>query len=133
MKLIFLAYIDHSASMCLSQKLNSLNNILVCPEAEILVDNLLENPGRDIKDYPGLQHRLEYHIGFDAKLKQWELNESCLYQIPSLRTNFDVFWHILDTYRSQAKPEAKFVLFKAERILHLMPKIKRSIALCRFS
>ncbi len=123
MKILFLTYVNRSGSTYLSQLLSCSNQICVCPEADLLVNIFLENPSKEINDHWDLQRRLEIAIKKDHKLKYWNLNEQSISRISTDRTNLDAFCTILDCYRENTKPNAKVILFKAERLIHLIPLI----------
>ena len=122
-KIIFLSYVNRSGSTYLANILSSSPAILACPEGDMLVRELLEDPGSSVRSPSSLMHRLNHHFMHDSKLASWEM--------PQLRTDFihpgnrniDVFISLLDSYRDRIKPEATKIVFKAERLVFLFDKL----------
>jgi|GEM_PF-757521 len=124
MGIIFLTYLNRSGSTYLANLLSSSKDIIACPEAEILVNLFLEDPyGRY---YPPEKNRREYLLSLlqtDPKLKFWNLDPEVLDQVNSSARNMDQFLNILVRYRDRIKPGAGILLFKAERLIHLVSNI----------
>ncbi len=127
MKIIFLTYVNRSGSTYLSQILSCSNQICVCPEADLLVNMLLEDPSREIDNHWDLQRSLEIAIENDNKLKYWNLDELDISRISTDRTHLDAFCTILNRYRVNNKPHAEVILFKSERLIHLVPLIRETM------
>jgi hypothetical protein len=125
MEMIFLTYINRSGSTYLVNLLSSSADIIAFPEAEILVSLFLENPSG--RYYPAGKRQLEYLESIlknDPKLKHWGLDTEVIHPGPAAVTNFDHFIRILTMYRDKIKPGASVFLFKAERLIHLIAKIR---------
>lgn len=114
MRIIFLCYINRSGSTFLCQQLSRLQEIVVCPEADILADCLLVNPQKLIAD----KTRLIESIQKDPKFSQWNLNLSNLPD--NYKINFELFKEILASYKNKENTNAHTIVFKAERLFQLM-------------
>ena len=107
-------YLNRSGSTFLSNQLSKLSEILVCPEAEVLVNMLLKNPDTRLnkKDQEILGSAMEK----DRKLKHWNLD------IDSKKTEsqskLDLFFNILNQYRSRTKPGSTVIVFKAVDLIN---------------
>ena len=114
MKYIFIIYLNRSGSTFLANQLSKLSEILVCPEAEVLVNILLKNPGTRINERE--QETLGSAIENDRKLKHWNLD------IDSKKTEsqskLDLFFNILNQYRSRTKPGSTVIVFKAVDLIN---------------
>ena len=121
MKLIFLTYLNRSGSTYLANLLGSSEEVLVLPEADILVSSFLENPAGLIHFNEKKHKKLQGILSNDPKLKHWGVQPDSIIQQGESLTGFDVFTRILDTYRNNHKPKASAMVFKAERIIHLVP------------
>ncbi len=119
-KIIFISYVNRSGSTFLGNTLSQSKEILVFPEAEILVNLLLVNPTDKFK----LHKEIEIQIRTDSKLKYWKLTTEDLSALHHANTNFDAFVIILVTYKNKFKPNASVLIFKAERIIYLYENIK---------
>lgn len=119
MKLILLTYVNRSGSTFLANTLSKSKDIMVFPEAEILVNLLLVQPELkfDLFDEIGTQ------IKIDPKLKCWNLSIDSLSVLQNVETNFEAFVEILKAYKNRYKPDAKILLFKAERLIYLYDRI----------
>lgn len=118
-KIIFLTYVNRSGSTFLANTLSRSEEIMVFPEAEILINLLLVKPEAEFN----LLEKIETQIKLDSKLKYWELITEDLTSLRTAPTNFDAFVNVLLAYRNKFKPNAKIFLFKAERILFLYENI----------
>jgi hypothetical protein len=124
-RIIFLCYLNRSGSTYLAQQLSRAEAILACPEAEILVQEFLEDPAAPFH----AEHRLSRiirHSQEDYKLRTWDLQESQIKNIHSAATNLEAFITLLCAYRDRIKPSATIILFKAERLLALVNKIRET-------
>jgi len=120
LELIFITYVNRSGSTLLANLLNKSEEVLVCPEAEVLVNEFLVNPKKRFQyDYFARERIRKFKI-YDDKLKFWYLNSSDLTFLKDCETNFDTFVQILKVYRDRIKPNANKVIFKAERIIQLV-------------
>jgi hypothetical protein len=119
-KIIFLAYINRSGSTFLSNQLSKHHNIVSCPEAEILADLLLIHP-KNL--FPHYNNSIINLLLNDNKLKMWGL-PSDVYNFPlSVKTCYDVFNYLLIKFRDKYRPDAEYILYKAERLFQLFPII----------
>ncbi len=123
MRILFLTYVNRSGSTYLSQLLSCSSQICVCPEADILVNMLLENPSKEIEDHWDLQRKLEIAILQDEKFRYWDLDELDIARISTDRIHLDAFCTLLNCYRERNKPDAGAILFKSERLIRLAPLI----------
>ena len=114
MKYIFIIYLNRSGSTFLSNQLSKLSEILVCPEAEVLVNVLLKNPdtGLNKKDQKILGSAMEN----DRKLKHWNLDIDLSKTDPL--SKLDLFFNILNQYRSRTKPGSTLIAFKAVDLIN---------------
>lgn len=113
MKIALLSYINRSGSTFLFEQLSRVKNILVCPEADILVNLLLVKPNDLIKG----QETLIEAFTSDKKLKAWHLDFRSFAFVG--KTNFEIFKQIIAAYREIENPNATIVFFKAERLFQL--------------
>jgi hypothetical protein len=113
MKYIFIIYINRSGSTFLANQLSKLNEILVCPEAEVLV-NMLKNP--DTRLSRKEQESLGSAIENDRKLKHWNLDIDLMKTDSQSRP--ELFFNILDYYRSGTKPNSRIIAFKAVDLIN---------------
>jgi len=123
---IFLTYVNRSGSTYLASILSGSEEILVCPESDLLVEVLLENPGEKVMSPGHLIDRLNQYFRHDNKLMSWNLPQLENYFIePGIR-KIEVFFLLLDLYRNQTKPAAEKILFKSERLVFLMDKLVKT-------
>ena len=120
MQIIFLTYQNRSGSTFLANQLSRHKNILVCPEAEILVSIFLQNPNLKFKDNKENVRKIENKLQNDLKFKFWNLTNLHLSNL----TNFENFVNILTQYKNKTKPEAEILLFKSDRLIHLFDRIQ---------
>ncbi|KPK84168.1 MAG: hypothetical protein AMS27_10730 [Bacteroides sp. SM23_62_1] len=92
--------------------------ILVCPEAELLVNKLLLKP-----DELTLSKHFINSLQTDIKFKNWGLNNISLEDFANCSTNFSVFIRILNIYKQRIKPGANIILFKAVELIGLYDSI----------
>ncbi len=114
MKYIFIMYLNRSGSTFLFNQLSKLSEILVCPEAEVLVNVLLKNPDTRLnkKDQEILGSAMEK----DRKLKHWNLDIDLSKTDP--QSKLDLFFNILNQYRSRTKPDSTLIAFKAVDLIN---------------
>ena len=123
MEIIFLTYVNRSGSTYLANILSGSDNILVCPEADVLVRELLEDPLAEAGSSGTVMDRLNPYLKLDNKLSSWDLPQlKDGFCDPGAR-NIDVFVLLLDYYRNLVKPTASKILFKAERLVFLIDKL----------
>lgn len=109
---------NRSGSTFLSNIFSSLDEIVACPEAEILVQEFLEAPMRAFNLTRDKKEYLENRIKTDLKLKTWRFSTKLFKYLENARTNFEAFFAFLKSFSEVVKPEAKIVVFKAERLIH---------------
>ena len=114
MKFVFLLYINRSGSTFLSNELSKMRDILICPEAEILVNQLIKK--HEVPMHGVGVSMLEKALTTDRKLKYWGLNPEAIQDDNSNR--LDVFFTLLKTYHASTKPDARIILFKAVDLMH---------------
>ena len=114
MKFVFIIYLNRSGSTFLANQLSKINDILVCPEAEILVNTLLKNPnaGLTMKEL----EKLDSAIHNDRKLKHWNLDID-LREIDAT-SKLDLFFFILEQYKSSINPKSNTITFKAVDLIN---------------
>jgi hypothetical protein len=106
--------------------LDSSPKILACPEGDMLVSFFLENPGEEFTFDNKTRSRLINIFSSDIKLKCWGEGKSFFSGLENKKNNLEAFLMILINYRNQVKPDAEFILFKAERIIYLVRKIQKA-------
>jgi hypothetical protein len=126
LELIFLTYINRSGSTYLAQILSSSEEILVCPEAEILVERFLEDPGQKFTNDDNYRKKLCNELITDWKFRHWGISHEELLSIFMESNNYSTFCSILNFYRYKIKPGATKIIFKAERIIYLWNRIIRA-------
>jgi len=126
-QIILLAYMNRSGSTFLAQQLSTSENILVCLEAEVLVSEFLEDPGRKFCFASRIGH-LKQIWTTDYKLKEWaKANPNPDWErLKAASNNLEAFCLLLAFYRDQVKPGATHVFFKAERLIYLFGKIGKA-------
>lgn len=121
MEIILLTYINRSGSTFLLNTLNKHKSIAACPEADVLANLLLVKPYNKLSEYN--RTFLRKTICEDPKFKLWNLPNS-IWNIPNeISDNFSLFKYLLELFRKTYKPEASYVVYKAERLFQLMPDI----------
>ncbi|MBN1116061.1 MAG: sulfotransferase [Bacteroidales bacterium] len=118
-QIVFLTYVNRSGSTYLCHLLDNSEEVISCPEAEILVSLFLCNPENKLTDKT--LYKLKKAIYTDIKLKHWGFHEEDLGSLNGTITNVECFKYLLDLFRKKNKPEAKTVLFKAEYLVFLYP------------
>lgn len=122
MNFIFLSYINRSGSTFLANQLSKHQNIIACPEAEILANILLLHPQEFSKN---TRKSLIKLLQNDYKLRLWNLPED-VYNFPSsIKTRFEVFKYLLLSFKNKYQPNAEYILYKAERMFQLFPIISK--------
>ena len=122
MNLVFETYINRSGSTYLANLLSRDSRILVCPEAEILVDLFLRCPEENFSEKKYRQ--LQKAIKSDKKLTYWGLHESEIQELRSVQTNFEAFLIVLNAYRQKIQPAARFIVFKASVLIYFYEQIR---------
>lgn len=125
MEVIFLTYLNRSGSTYLANLLSSSEKIIAFPEAEILVSLFLEDPFSNYN--PQDKDKRDYLLSLlynDPKLKYWDLGSEVFDPATNNARNVDQFLKILTAYRDRFKPGATVFLFKAERLIHLIRKVR---------
>jgi len=102
------------------------DEVLVCPEAEILINKFLGNPGKLFDFNVFVQWEIEKSLDRDNKLKSWNLSISDLSVLNNTKTNFDAFIQILNVYRQKVKPDASTIIFKGDTLIYSVGKILRA-------
>src|SRR4030042_500836 len=125
MNFIFLTYVNRSGSTYLANLLDSSSRILACPEGDFLVTFFLENPGGRFRFDDKARSRLTNIFSSDTKLQCWGDGKSFFPGLELAKNNLEAFVSILVNYKNQVKPNAEFILFKAERIVYLVRKIQK--------
>ncbi len=128
LKLIFLTYINRSGSTFLANLFSKSPDVLVCPEGEILMNELLVNPGQHSNMKKENRNKFIRHFKEDPKLKYWNLSEDIFENLPENANNFEIFILIITSYKNQIKPEASVILFKAERLIHLFDNLMEFVS-----
>jgi hypothetical protein len=126
MKVVFLTYVNRSGSTYLSNLLSASNDICVCPEGDIMVSLFLESPGKAFRPDKLSRAGLVKLLQSDSKLRYWDIGEDIFTFLEDVSSNIGAFLAILHYYQLRQKPEASSILFKAERLADLFPKIENS-------
>jgi len=121
--LIFLTYINRSGSTFLAHQLSKSVDILVCPEAEVLLEEFLVNPAKQFRLTKSREGKLKSILISDEKLKHWGLNFNEIKGLEKCELNADAFITILMHYRMITKPDATHIVFKAERLIQLISNL----------
>lgn len=118
-KIIFVTYINRSGSTFFVNSLSKSDDILVCPEAEILIDLFLKTPAKSFNPNKGFSNTLVNAVLKDKKLKHWGLGKENITQnIQNEVTYFTAFLAFINIYRKKVKPEATILVFKAEKLIY---------------
>ena len=118
-KIIFVTYINRSGSTFFVNNLSKSEKILVCPEAEILIDLFLKTPSKSFNPTNHFLNTLLNAIRADHKLKHWGLEKkNTIQKIQNEKTYFDAFIAFLNIYKSKVKPKATILVFKAEKLIY---------------
>lgn len=121
---VLVSYLSRSGSTYLTNFLSSNKNILVCPEAEILINLLLESP-LDKIDFT--KEKWLYHkLYCDKKFLSWDLNLNHD-EIIDLKNNLEIFLFILSKYKTKTKPDAGYIVFKGESLNNLASRLTRDL------
>jgi hypothetical protein len=129
-KIIFITYINRSGSTFLVNNLSKSADILVCPEAEILIDLFLNTPAEPFNPDKRFSDRLFKAIETDTKLKYWGLlKKDIINDIKGAKTWFDAFIKFLEAYKKKVKPGSSTIVFKAERLIYSYNRIHPLAAL----
>ncbi len=125
--ILLLTYQNRSGSTFLAQQLSRLENVLVCPESDALVEQFLEDPAGEFVTSSCLP-ALKQAIQDDPKMKMWDMQDQHFEwgEKHSPGNRLEAFSFFLDRYRKRIKPDADFILFKAERLIHLYPRIRKA-------
>jgi hypothetical protein len=91
----------------------------------MLVLFFLENPDKEFTFDNKTKSRLTNIFSSDIKLQCWGEGKSFFSGLEKAINNLEAFLTILINYRNQVKPDAEFILFKAERIVYLVKKIQK--------
>jgi hypothetical protein len=122
-QIVLITYINRSGSTFLANLLSSSNDICVCPEGDAVVRLFLEAPGEKFSySINGLQE-LNKSLKLDPKWAIWNIQDEVRTCLEKAGTRLEAFFEILKCYRDRNKPDARTVIFKAERISALMKKI----------
>lgn len=117
MKFVFLSYLNRSGSTFLVNQLSKLPALIVCPEADILYDQLLCNPNEIL--LPEKSAQIVSTLEKDKKFSVWKMN---LQNFESFSgTRFDLFQQILIAFARTNAPETQIVLFKHNYLYRLFP------------
>jgi hypothetical protein len=122
--IIFVTYINRSGSTFLVNNLSKSADILVCPEAEILIDLFLNSPAEPFNPDKNFSDKLLNAIKKDTKLKYWGLSEEdIVYDITRGMNCFDAFIKVIETYKRKVKPQSNTLVFKAEKLIFFYNRI----------
>ncbi len=116
-KLILICYVNRSGSTYLANLFSKSPEIFVCPEADILVNQLLVEPEKKISIKT--TKILRKAVAEDPKLKFWNLTIKDVSEIPLHFSNLQYFLWIINNYKEKIKPAATTIVFKAERLIQL--------------
>ena len=123
MKLILLTYVNRSGSTYLAHLLDQYQDVLAFPESDILVDYFLTKPGKEFTLSERIYEDLLIEFSHDYKFRAWNLKDDEFIGLKEARNHFEAFIFILKVYRDKMKPGASILLFKSERIIHLISQI----------
>lgn len=121
-QIILLSYVNRSGSTFLLSTLNKWPEICCCPEAEVLMELLLFEPQKIVS--ASQIKKLEYALINDYKLKHWKLKPDTILPACNNKKNSECFAEILNAFCDMHKPQAKFVVFKAEYLIFLYEKLR---------
>ncbi|HBH48144.1 MAG TPA: hypothetical protein DDX98_05865 [Bacteroidales bacterium] len=120
MNVVFLSYINRSGSTFLLNQLSKVDELCVCPEADILFDLLLSNSEKRIDD----SRKLFQVLTADFKWKLWRLKKKDIQF--SAKSNLDLFLNILSAYRRKHFPKATTVIFKHPRLMEIFSLVPQN-------
>lgn len=123
MNIIFITYINRSGSTYLANLFSKFDEVLVCPEAEVLINKFLINPDKKYDFNSEEQNNVSNILENDNKFKHWGITISDLESLNGVKTNFDAFIHILYVYMQKIKPKATTIVFKGNLLINLFYKI----------
>jgi hypothetical protein len=114
LKYIFLSYINRSGSTYLANLLSKSPEICVCPEAEILYEFLLLNPGSVVRQnqVKKLQHIFEK----DKKLTLWNISFENI--INQDKTYISILLTILERFQQIHYPHSNYIFFKHNYLIN---------------
>ena len=118
MNILFITYINRSGSTYLANIFSKYNEVLVCPEADVLISKFLINPSRPYKFDDHEKTEIKKIIEFDNKLKNWNLSFQDLSELENAKFNFEAFCKIIFAYRKKIKPVANSIVFKGDILIH---------------
>ena len=121
MNILFVPYINRSGSTFLLNQLDKHPSILACPEADILVDHFLMHPSKKYLYAKEEQNWIQNKLLKDRKFESWSLSLTELAILSNAQNYFDAFYLILSAYKLKIKPNAGWVVFKAERLIDVLP------------
>lgn len=111
MKIVLISFISRSGSTLLANNLSKDSRFCVCPEAEILTTELLQQPHKNLTFQ--IYKKLKKAGNVNYKLKYWNL------EFPAYSkqySNIDLFIKLLEVYKNRNKPMSDFVVFKSEML-----------------
>jgi len=124
LKYLFLTYVNRSGSTLLANILSRSPRVEVFPEGEALIEPLLVRPEESVSTH--LLNRIQTLFRSDPKLKAWKVDPQILWDAPAT-TRIGLFLHLLEKAARKGKPQAEWVLFKAERLIDLFPSLESSL------
>lgn len=119
MKIVLLCYINRSGSTFLCNQLSRFKQVIVCPEADILADELLVRPDEMVPN----QEKLLSKIEADGKFKNWNINLNTING--NYKTKFELFVSVLKAFSEKKNKQTDIIIYKAERLFQLSAKLKR--------
>jgi len=91
LNLIFITYVNRSGSTYLANIFSKYDEVLVCPEADILINKFLINPSKSFKFNDLEKNRIKKIVDQDNKLKLWNISFNNLLTLEYSKINFDSF------------------------------------------
>jgi hypothetical protein len=101
------------------------DDVLVCPEADILIEKFLINPAGLFKYNDAEKENIEIIRREDKKFRLWNITESDLEVLYNSNVNFEAFLNILLIYRQKVKPSANTIIFKGDILIRKFKEITK--------
>jgi hypothetical protein len=128
LNIIFITYINRSGSTYLANLLSKYDGVLVCPEADILINKFLVDPSIPFNFNADEKKSIENIIRFDNKLKFWNFSVQEMEVLINAKCNFEAFLNILIIYKNKIKPDANTIVFKGDILIFFFNKFIKFVS-----
>lgn len=120
-EILLITYINRSGSTYLLSLLDRTDEVVACPEADILVELFLRDPVRVFNQAE--KQIIAELLSIDRKFSNWGLEPSVVREALDGNCAFIVFFRILQYYRIKHDSRARIIAFKATSILRYAANI----------